>query len=268
MTRAHISALFIYPLKSARGVRLDQAQVAARGFRHDRRWMVVDEAGEFVTQRSHPELAKVAVKLVDDRLVLERPDAAPLELPAKIDSGESVEVRVWRDECAALSAGQEAAAWFSSFLGQPSRLVYMPDSTRRQVDPTYAQPGEIVSFADGYPFLLVEQASLDDLNERLDSPISMARFRPNIVVDGVEPFAADHWRRVRIGEVVMRLAKPCVRCVVTTTDQHTGQRSPASEPLRTLATFRRGDEGVTFGQNLIHEGRGVIRVGDAVEILE
>ena len=168
-------------------------------------------------------------------------------------------VIIWTDECEAASAGPAAGEWFSELLGAPCRLVRLPLSTVRQVDLRYAEPGDRVGFADGFPFLLLSQGSLDELNRRLDVPVPMNRFRPNIVVEGCEPHAEDGWSQVTMGGVGFRIVKPCARCVITTTDQRSGERG--REPLRTLATYRVFDGKVLFGQNLIHDGPGVVRVG-------
>ncbi|QDG49355.1 MOSC domain-containing protein [Persicimonas caeni] len=261
-----ISSLHIYPVKSAAGVEVDAARVTDRGFAHDRRWMVVAPDGTFITQRSHPKLALVRPSLGGGELRLERAGAAPLVVPAELGRGAELEVEVWGERCKALDAGDEAGRWFGEELGTDCRLVFMPESTRRAVDPKHGGADDIVSFADGYPFLLIEQASLEDLNGRLDAPVPMDRFRPNIVVDGAEAFAADDWERVRIGKVEFRVAKPCDRCVVTTIDQATGEKG--KEPLRTLATYRREGSKVLFGQNLIQQNEGVVRVGDRLEVLE
>ena len=266
MSDVTVSSLRVYPVKSASGIAVPRARVGDRGFVRDRRWMLVDADGEFITQRSHPKLALILVRLDGRRMRLERPDAEPLEVPATLAAGERIEVTVWGDRCEALACGEGADAWFSGYLGIECRLVFMPDTSRRPVDPEHGSSGDIVSFADGYPFLLIEQASLDDLNARLDQPVPMDRFRPNIVVAGTKPFAADGWKRLRIGQVTFRVAKPCARCVVTTVDQSTGQKG--REPLQTLAGYRQRKNKVLFGQNLIQETRGEVRVGDRVEIVE
>lgn len=280
MTHLSVSSLHLYPVKSLGGVDVARAQVVERGFAHDRRWMVVDPDGRLITQRSHPKLALIQARLDEPkgeprRLRLEPPGVPPLVLPAALDEGpqmhadethaDETQVEVWASRCVALDAGDEASGWFSEYLGESCRLVYMPETTHRPVDQNHGEPDDLVSFADGFPFLLIEQASLEDLNSRLDEPVPMNRFRPNIVVSGAEPFAADHWRRIRIGEVEFRVAKPCARCVMTTIDQATGRKT--REPLRTLASYRRRDNEVLFGQNLIQDGGGVVRVGDSVEVL-
>jgi uncharacterized protein YcbX len=173
---------------------------------------------------------------------------------------------VWRDQTEGEAAGVEADAWLSGLLGLRCRLLYMPPSTCRQVSLEYGQPGDRVSFADGYPLLLTSEASLAELNRRLDRALPMDRFRPNLVIDGKVPFAEDDWARIRVGSTEFRVAKSCARCVVTTTDQRTGARGP--EPLRTLASFRNVGGKILFGENLIHEGPGPVRLGDPVEVLE
>ena len=261
-----VSALFIYPVKSCRRIAIDSAAVGATGFDFDRRWMVVGEDGGFLSQRKHPELAQVRVALGQDRLSLEAPERPRLEIALNEEPGPINRVVVWDDECTAIDEGVAAAKWFSEHLGSPVRLVRLSDDDARPLDASSAQPGDRVSFADGFPFLLLSKASLDDLNRRLSLPVPMARFRPNIVVEGCEPNAEDGWDRVRLGEVTFRVAKPCARCVVTTVDQATGERG--REPLRTLSTYRTVDGQVLFGQNLIHENRGIVRIGDLVTVLD
>jgi uncharacterized protein YcbX len=187
-----------------------------------------------------------------------------LEVAPESGSRPTSRVVVWEDECPAVDEGMDAAQWFSEHLGHPARLVRLADDDARPLASSSAQPGDRVSFADGFPFLLISRASLDELNRRLSLPVAMERFRPNIVVAGCEPHDEDGWHRLSIGEVVFRVAKPCARCVVVTVDQATGERG--REPLRTLSTYRTVDGQVHFGQNLIHEGRGVVRVGDPVLI--
>jgi hypothetical protein len=250
-----VESLHVYPVKSARGIALESAAIEERGFEHDRRWMVVDARGRFVSQREEPRLALLAVAVEASELVLSTPGMPVLRVPLA-PRGARRPVRIWDDPCEAVSVGPEAAAWLGDLFGAPSDLVYMPDDVRRP------RP---VGFADAYPFLLLSTASLDDLNRRLERPLPMNRFRPNIVVSGCAAFAEDAWRRIAIGGIPFAVAKPCARCAITTIDQETGERGV--EPLRTLAAFRRVGTEVMFGQNLLHEGRGVVRVGDAVEVL-
>lgn len=260
---AVVSALYVYPVKSCRGIQVQEWPVAPRGFSADRRWMIVDASGTFVTQRELPQLALVGTAFAGEKLRLTAPGLPELELPLTHENGESRELKVWQDLAVGV-AHARGSAWFSDYLRAPHELVYMPEHHHRQVNPARAKPSDIVSFADAYPFLLISEASLADLNARLEKPITMGRFRPNIVISGCEPFAEDGYARVRIGEIAFRGPKRCERCVVTTIDPMTGEGG--QEPLRTLAKFRLDNQQVWFGMNLIHDNVGVLRAGDAVEI--
>lgn len=177
-------------------------------------------------------------------------------------------MRIWKDEVDALTCGADADAWLSRVLGLPSGLVHMDAAARRAVDPDHARPGDEVSFADGYPLLLLSTAAVDALGQRLRRPIAALRFRPNLLVAGCAAHAEDGWRRLRIGDTEFEVAKPCTRCVFTTVDPETGVRDPDGEPLATLKQYRRGDAGVSFGVNLIPRGSGRLRTGDAVSVLD
>lgn len=260
-----VQGLFVYPVKSCGGVEVDASRVTATGFEWDRRWMVVGSDGRFLSQREHPRLTLVRVRVRDDRLVLQVPHLVDLEVPLETGEQTPIRVTVWKDEVRAIDEGGAAARWFSDHLGLESRLVRLADDDARPLGTTSAQPGDRVSFADAYPFLLLSLGSLQHLNNRLNLPVPMDRFRPNIVVDGCKPHAEDTWGSVRIGEVDFSVVKPCARCVVTTTNQQTGERG--REPLQTLATYRLQDGQVVFGQNLVHRGVGTVRVGDDVVIL-
>jgi uncharacterized protein YcbX len=262
-----VSELNFYPVKGCRGSSLHEAEVGARGILGDRTFMLVDDDGCFITQRSHARMALIEPRFVERSLVLEAPGRDALSVPV-LASGQRRLVTVWGDSCAAIDQGDAAAEWATSFLGTRCRLVRMADDFVRPVDRDYAvSEGDQVGFADGYPFLLTTEESLADLNARMATPLPMNRFRPSIVISGAEPFAEDGWRRIRIGAIIFAVVKPCARCVVTTTDQSTAERW--REPLRTLATYRRVQgKGVMFGQNLIHESTGVVRVGDRVEIVD
>lgn len=258
----HVSALYYYPIKSCGAVRVDAAEIDACGLRNDRRLLVIEPDGTFITQREHPRLALVNPVLQGDDLTLAAPDMAPLAVTLGT-SGTPYQVRIFRDTCEAVDQGEAVAAWFSAYLKTPCRVVAMAPHYVRQVNQHFALHSEDrVAFADAFPFLLISEASLDDLNARIDTPLPMNRFRPNIVITGCEPYAEDTWASLRIGSVDFAAAKACVRCVVTTTDQATTERG--DEPLKTLATYRKTDAGVIFGQNLIHLNRGTLHVGDAV----
>lgn len=271
-----LDAITIYPVKSMRGVSVREAVVEPWGLAGDRRWMVVDEDGRYLTQRELPGMAKiVATPDGDGGVVLSASDtgAGELHAPMPKESGRTIEVVVWGDRVQAQAANRDADAWLSAALDRVCRLVHMGNpAAARPVDPIYGRPADRVSFADGFPLLGVSTASLSDLNGRLAQPVPMTRFRPNIEVFGGTPWAEDKWRQLWIGAgrgVAFRAVKPCARCVIVATDQDTGVRARDREPLRTLADFRRGDRGrVLFGQNLVPDGTGRLAVGDRVEVIE
>jgi uncharacterized protein YcbX len=263
-----LSALAIHPVKSCAPLALQTAQVEPRGLAGDRRWMVVDPDGRFLTGRQLPRMVLLVARPADAGLELEAPGRPPLRVPAAAADAPRRRVTVWKDAVDAACAPAAADAWLSDFLGRPVHLVAMDAPARRAVDPDRARPGDEVSFADGFPVLLVGQASLDALNARLAKPVPMSRFRPNLVVAGAPAHAEDGWRRIRIGGVEFELVKDCTRCVFTTVDAEQGAFDPDGEPLRTLVGYRRGPAGVTFGRNLIARGTGTLRVGDAVEVLD
>jgi len=264
-----VTELNIYPVKSTRRIALRESEVLPRGLPWDRRWMLVDASGKFITGRQHPRLATVQTQIGDNLLHIHAAGHDSLSLPLVPRERRVVEVTVWKDSVDALLAGKEADDWFTDFLGLDCRLVQMTDDISRGVNPDYGRAGDQVSFADGFPLLLISEASLADLNSRLDKPVEMRRFRPNLVIDGERPYAEDGWQRIRVGEVEFEGVKNCSRCVFTTIDPDTGEKSPDLEPLRTLSSYRRRPEGgVYFGQNLIPRSAGVIRVGDSVTVLD
>lgn len=264
-----LSGLHIYPLKSGAGISLQVSEVESRGLNLDRRWLVVDEVGRFMTARKHPRMVLIQAQPQRDGALFLSADSQTGLQVAPCDGAQAVEdVTIWKDECGGVYLSPEADRWLSDFLEVPCRLVYMPDEVERAVDQDYAQEGDIVSFADGYPLLLTTKASLADLNGRSTKPIEMIRFRPNLVVDGCEAFAEDNWKRIRIGAVEFECSRPCSRCVLTTVDPATGIKNADGEPLTTLKTFRREGDGVLFGVNLIPRSAGEIRVCDTVEVLD
>ena len=261
-------------MKAARAVDLGESRVEPCGLAGDRRWLLVDEDGRFVSQREEPSLARVVVTYGSaPGTISVSADGRParrVAAPAARDGAPLLKVTVWSSVVLAAAAGPAADAWFSAYLGRPVRLVYLDDPTRRPVDPGYGRDGDVVSFADGYPLLLTSTGSLGELGRWLaedgEPPVPMTRFRPSAVVTGAPPWAEDHWRRISIGAVSFRVVKPCGRCLVTTTDQITGERG--SQPLEMLGQRRRFGQELVFGQNMIPDSGGVIRVGDPVEILE
>ncbi|MFK4148707.1 MOSC domain-containing protein [Streptomyces sp. NPDC004065] len=274
MGNAELRSVHLYPVKAFRGLAPREALVEPWGLAGDRRWVLIDDGGKVVTQRQQPHLALAAAELMPGGgLRLSAPGRDPLTVPVP-RSRETVTVDVFGDKVDAVLAGGAAHAWCSGYAGQDVRLVYMDDpATLRPVDPDHSLPGETVSFADGYPLLLTSLSSLASLNSLIaegdhagEGPLPMNRFRPSVVVAGTAPWAEDDWTRLAIGQVAFRVAKPCGRCVVTTTDQDTARRG--KEPLRTLGRHRRFGGSLVFGQNLVPETTGVIRVGDPVTILE
>lgn len=263
-----ISALFIYPVKSLGGISLDSAVVTDRGLKHDRRWLLIDENNRFLTQREHASMALLQTSFAENGDLEIRHKKDPtikLGIPVSIPETEPVKVTIWDDECLALPVGYIPDEWFSNVLGIPCRLVYMPDDTHRLVDPDYAPGKEITSFSDAFPFLLIGQSSLDDLNSRLDQPVPMNRFRPSIVFTGGTPYQEDNMKHFRVGDTDFFGVKPCGRCVVTTINQD--EATTSTEPLKTLNSYRKKNNKVLFGQNCIHKGAGNIKVGDEIIII-
>lgn len=264
MNPIRITSLHVYPLKGGRG--LDRQEIALDRFGpvDDRRWLIVDPDGSLVTQREVADLCLVSAVPGPDGLHLTKPGAGEFFVPRPAEDAPRRQVRVWADRFDAVDLGKTAAAWCSSALGRPVGLVSLPDDATRRTDRSYDPQGAPVGFADGYPLLVIGEASLDGLNRRLPDPLPMTRFRPNVVVAGSEPHDEDSWRHFEIDGVPFDGVKLCARCVVTTTDQHTGVRG--AEPLRTLASYRRREKGLMFGMNVVHRGAGRVRVGAAVTV--
>ncbi|MFE0738622.1 MOSC domain-containing protein [Streptomyces sp. NPDC058855] len=273
MSHPAVRSLHVHPVKSLRALARDEAEVQPWGLAGDRRWAVVDGDGKVVTQRRHARMAlATAEQGPDGGIVLSAPGRAPLAVGVPAPRS-TVTVDIFDAAVEAVPAGAAADAWFSDYLKDRVRLVHLDaPEHRRPIEPGYARPGETVSLADGYPLLVTTTASLDALNSLLargdhadEGPLPMDRFRPNLVVEGTDPWAEDGWTRIAVGEVTFRVAKPCGRCVVTTTDQATAARG--KEPLRTLARHRKFDGRLVFGQNLVPDTTGTIRVGDPVTVL-
>ena len=263
-----LSEIWVYPVKSLGGIRLTKALTEERGLRYDRRWMIIDEENVFITQRAHLKMALIDVALEEGGLkIYLRADPADFVLvPYQPVTALPVTVQVWDDTTHALTVSDEADAWLTRQLDMKLRLVVMPDSTERKADPRYARHNENVSFADGFPYLVISQASLDDLNGRLAEPIEMRRFRPNFVIGGTEPFAEDQWKHITIGDLRFEVVKPCARCVLTTINPETAEKG--AEPLKTLATYRRNGNKILFGQNVTVQDFGELKVGDRLTVLE
>jgi uncharacterized protein len=265
-----LSELWIYPIKSLGGISVTQAQVTDRGLAHDRRWLLVDESGTFLSQREHSILALFQPSLEDDTMIVRFQKATTfVQIPLHYQKKQELfTVSVWEDTIQAFEVDVAISAWFSQILGFTARLVYMPDESHRKVEQGFEiTPNDITSFSDAYPFLIIGQASLDDLNTRLKHPIAMNRFRPNFVFTGGEPYEEDTWVQFNIGALLFYGVKPCGRCVMTTIDQEKGIVS-GKEPLKTLAKYRMKGNNVLFGQNLIAGNLGIVSVGTTIELLK
>lgn len=263
----HLSEIWIYPIKSLPGIRMDRSVVGERGLEYDRRWMLVDEHGTFITQRKYPKMALLDVALSENGLELTsrmEPEERQL-IPFRRISDETLIVKIWKDAVAARTVSDEADRWLSRQLGLPVRIVEMPELTKRRMNPRDSDHGELISFTDDFPYLLISEASLTDLNSRLEQKVSMQRFRPNFVVAGTEPYAEDSWKQIRISGVPFTVVKPCERCILINVHPDTAEKGP--EPLKTLATYRKINKKIIFGQNLIRLEDGIVSEGDAIQVV-
>jgi uncharacterized protein YcbX len=259
-----LTGLWVYPVKSSAGQAIGSSRVTSRGLAGDRQWMVTDASGRFLTGREHPVLVRVRAVHTIDGLILEAPGLPQLQVRRAMFNTLRL-TGVWSSRFEAYRGDLAADAWFSELLGIKAELLHIGGVSRRKLR---ADPSVRFGFADGYPVLLLNRASLDDLNDRLALPVTERNFRPNLVIDGAPAFAEDGWKRIRIGEVLFELMKPCERCVFTTVDPDTATLHPAQEPLRTLGSYRRTPAGVLFGQNLVARTEGILRLGDPVTLLE
>ena len=273
MHKPRISEIWIYPIKSLAGIRLKKTIVKQKGLQYDRRWMLVDNDGRFLTQREHPEMALFNVAITNGHLIVstqtpvtdEVVQFIKLDLNAKV-SGNFLKVNIWNDEVEAVEVNPDYSAWFSRQLNSECRLVFFPEENRRDADPDYARNNEQVSLADGYPFLIIGQSSLDELNKKLKEPVSIKRFRPNFVFTDGQPHEEDSWRNLAIGSVRFEGVKPCSRCVLITVNPETGEKGV--EPLKELSTYRKKNNKVYFGENLLARSDGEVNEGDLIEIID
>jgi uncharacterized protein YcbX len=269
----YLSEINIYPIKSLKGISLQKAKIERRGLQFDRRWMLVDENNKFFTQREFPKMATLSTEILENGLQVSDGENNKILIPFETASNETARVKVWSSSCHAKVYEDSINEFFKDTLQTNCKLVLMPVETQRKVNYFYAvQKDDHVSFADGYPFLLIGENSLADLNQRLENPVPMNRFRPNLVVSDAESFAEDGWKKIKIGETIFHIVKPCARCVITTIDQSEGVKTGV-EPLKTLSSYRIPKRSIKqkilFGQNLIAEKEGdILRVGDKFEILE
>ena len=263
-----VSELYIYPVKSLGGIAVNSARLTDRGFEHDRRWMVVDKGNRFITQRELPAMALLQVQVTDTglRIQLKTKRTESIDVPFQPPLPNTVPVVVWDDTCEAQYAGSRVDEWLSDMLSFDCRLVYMPDHSLRKVDTRYAANNEVTSLSDGYPVLMIGQASLEDVNRRMAIPLPMNRFRPNIVFTGGSAFEEDTMAHFRIQGMDFYAVKPCARCAITTINQDNAVA--AKEPLKTLAGYRNRENKVYFGQNILYRGSGVVQVGDGIAVVE
>ncbi len=262
-----LSEIIIYPIKSLAGIRVNRWQVTEKGLLYHRKWMLIDEHQQFLSQRRLPKMALINTQMKGNAFILSAPDMNDIRLSLQAsETGQQVMTHIWKDECLAYCVSDEMDQWFSDFLGRTCRLVYQPQSVTRLVDANYATPTDKVNFSDGFPFLIVSEASLSALNTAMGLTLSMDRFRPNLVIAGCEPYAEDMWRKICIGELDFRLPKPCSRCSVPAINPKTAEIT--KEPLTTLSRLRKVGHKVYFGQNALHDETGFLAVNDAVSIVE
>ncbi|WP_428035859.1 MOSC domain-containing protein [Amphritea sp.] len=266
LSQIQLSQISIYPVKSTASIALSRSAVTTTGLAFDRQFVLCDENGKFITARSRPQLLAVQTGLLHNGLVVAAPESAPLKLEYSEFTSRYDNISVWKDSISALYCGERAEQWFSQYLQQPCKLYFFGSQSSR---PVSRRPDNQVAFADGYPLLLISEASLSNLNNRCKSTVRMEQMRPNLVVKNCDAYAEDSWKRIKIGEVEFEVVKPCGRCILTTTDPLTLQRNPDREPLSILKRYRRGSDGEAhFGQNLVSLNQGIISLNDPVEIIE
>lgn len=261
-----VSQLFIYPIKSLAGIALTSTAITGRGFQYDRRWMLIDEKNRFLSQRDSAIMPLLQVAIEGKELIVyhQLQPENKLAIPLVPATSKFVDVFIWDNQCNAQLVSDAADNWFSDMLNMPCRLVYMPDECKVPVDQQYGEPGDLTSFSDGYPILMISEASLADLNGKTEEPVPMNRFRPNLVIKGATAFGEDTMAAFEINTVPFVGVKPCGRCVITTIDQQTGLQQ--KEPLKTLSTYRKKNNKILFGENIIPRGIGTIRIGDNIQI--
>ncbi len=263
-----ITEIMLYPIKSCAGVSVESARLEPRGFLWDRRYMLVDRRGRVLTQREHPKMARILVRKINNGWAIDTEGQETLELPDVLGNGPERTVRIWNDRLELAAVGKGCNKWFTEALGLPCQLMQMNEQHLRPIKAGRGRAGDLVSLADGAPVLLTSEASLAALNDRLENPLQMGRFRSNLVMNADDAFAEDSWRQIRVGEVEFDVEWSCTRCIVTTIDPETGSKDSDGEPIRSLKEFRSGPEGVMFGQNLIPRHLGTVSVGDTIEVLE
>lgn len=264
MSILKLQDIYIYPIKSCAGIRINEWQVLEKGLLYDRQWMIVDQNRQFLSQRKLPKMALIKTRLIEQNLILSAPGMKEITFSLHPPDGKPIIVNIWQDQCQAQLVSAEVDQWLSDFLKIECNLVYQPKQSSRQVDQKFAKPDDNVYFSDGFPFLIISENSLADLNSHMPYEISMTRFRPNLVISGSASYAEDLWREISIGEINFRLPKPCSRCPVPNIDPETGISS--KETIKTLNKIRRRENKVYFGQNALHDNIGQLLVGDLVSI--
>lgn len=265
MKLLQLCEIWVYPIKSLGGVSLKSAKVLPKGLQWDRRWMLVDENGVFLTQRKHSKLALFKITIGNESLTVKFGDDE-LAVPFQPHTSDDLELKIWDDTVSGLEVSFAHSEWFSQRLNTSCKLVFFPENNPRLVDSLYAIDNDHTSLSDAYPFLVIGQSSLDNLNEKLREPVPIDRFRPNFLFSGGEPFEEDFWRELTIGTNKFVGVKPCSRCVIPTINQTTGEKG--IEPLKTLATYRQRNGKVYFGQNLIARDHQEVHVGDEIRVFE
>ncbi len=267
MTQAKLQQIYIYPIKSCAGIRVSQWPVTEKGLKHDRQWMIVDQNRQFLSQRKLKKMALIRPTIINQKIMLSAPNMEDISFNIQTpENTKTIEVTIWQDQCRAKLVAPELDEWFSNFLEINCKLVYQDPNDIRQVDQQYAKSQDQVYFSDGFPFLIISENSLADLNSRMPYKISMLRFRPNLVISGSNRFAEDLWREIQIGDIRFRLPKPCSRCPIPNIDPKTGISS--KETIKTLNQYRRYNNQVYFGQNALHNNTGQLCVGDSVKIIQ
>lgn len=261
-----LSQIYIYPVKSLSGIAVSQWPVDKNGLQYDRKWMLIDEQNQFLSQRRLARMALIKTRIQHDKLILSAPGQQDISLDLHPTDGEAITVSIWHDQCLARTVGSEVDDWLSRFLQTECRLVYFPDDQQRIVDQRFAHPADQTAFSDGFPFLIVSENSLNALNQALETPVSMQCFRPNLVISDCASYAEDSWRQLKINDIDFRLPKPCSRCAVPGIDPETAISS--KEPLTTLSRLRKWENKIYFGQNALHDNTGTLTIGDLVQILE
>lgn len=261
-----LSDIYIYPVKSLAGIRVDQWPVDAKGLQYDRKWMLIDNKGQFLSQRKLAKMALIHTQIEADHLVLSTQTSGSFKLPLNPNGGTSKQVQVWHDQCQAKTVSVEVDEWLSDFLERQCQLVYQPEESIRQVDQDYANITDQVGFSDGFPFLITSKASLNALNQAMKMEINMRRFRPNLVIANCDSYEEDSWREISINDIHFRLPKPCSRCIVPSIDPNTAVRD--KEPLATLQRLRKWNNKTYFGQNAIHDCSGILTTGNIVNVIK